>query len=321
MKRIVDFQDVAYGDEYIDRLEKLAALDAANGGAAKNFAFTAEAAKRLAVAMAYDDVIRVADIKLRPSRFARLREEAGAAPDQLVYATEYLHPRGEEICGMMPASLGAFIEARPLLFRALDRIVNRGRRVPVGRIGGFLQLYGVAALRPTRRSSLRHKRETEHWEAWLARASEILPKNYDLAVEVLRCRRLVKGYSDTHARGLSKFDRVMAKAPEARSARGRRRNGWRGLFRRRSWTKRARRSTASRRRSTRFNRPGRQGAHRAGARAVRGLGIDLGHRIGLPHKARNWRLLSEKRRSSGRNSIVLASLARKWPPFTLTPGR
>ena len=214
LKRIVDFQDVAYGDDYIDRLKKLAALDAANGGAAKNFAFTAEAAKRLAVAMAYDDVIRVADIKLRPSRFARLREEAGAAPDQLVYATEYLHPRGEEICGMMPASLGAFIEARPFLFRTLDRIVNRGRRVPVGRIGGFLQLYGVAALRPTRRSSLRHKRETEHLEAWLAQASEILPKNYDLAVEVLRCRRLVKGYSDTHARGLSKFDRVMAKAPK-----------------------------------------------------------------------------------------------------------
>ncbi len=84
--------------------------------------------------------------------------------------------------------------------------------MPVGRIFGFLQLYGVAALRPMRRSSLRHKRETEHLEAWLAQAAEILPKNYDLGVEVLRCRRLVKGYSDTHARGLSKFDRVMAKA-------------------------------------------------------------------------------------------------------------
>ncbi len=112
---------------------------------------------------------------------------------------------------MMPASLGAFIEARPRLFRMLDRIVNRGRRVPVGRIGGFLQLYAVAALRPMRRSSLRHKREIEHLEAWLAQASEILPKNYDLGVEILRCRRLVKGYSDTHSRGMSKFDRVMAK--------------------------------------------------------------------------------------------------------------
>ena len=212
LKRVVDFQDVAYGDEYLDRLARLAALDTANDGAAKGFAFTAEAAKRLAVAFAYDDVIRVADIKIRPSRFARLRAEAGAAPDQIVYATEYFHPRGEEVCGMLPASLGSFIERNPPLFRALDRLANRGRRVAVGRIGGFLQLYFVSALKPTRRISLRHKRETEHREAWLARATEILPKNYDLAVEVLRARRLVKGYSDTHARGLSKFDRVMAKA-------------------------------------------------------------------------------------------------------------
>ena len=113
---------------------------------------------------------------------------------------------------MVPAPLGAFIEARPRLFRMLDRIVNRGRRVPVGRISGFLQLYCVAALRPTRRPSLRHKRETEHLAAWLAQAAAVLPENYDLAVEALRSRRLVKGYSDTHVRGLSKFDRVMAKA-------------------------------------------------------------------------------------------------------------
>ena len=26
---------------------------------------------------------------------------------------------------------------------------------------------------------------------------------------MLRCRRLIKGYSDTHARGLTKFDSVM----------------------------------------------------------------------------------------------------------------
>src|ERR1700733_2260754 len=192
LKRIVDFQDVAYGDDYIDRLRKLAALDAANGGQAKTFAFTAEAAKRL------------------PGGRGACGG-GGAAPDQLVYATEYLHPRGEEICGMMPASIGAFIEAKPFLFQALDRIVNRGRRVPVGRIFCFLQLYGVAALRPTRRASLRHKRETEHLEAWLAQAAETLLQNYDLAVEILRCRRVVKGYSDTHARGLSKVDRVMAK--------------------------------------------------------------------------------------------------------------
>src|SRR5690606_2122466 len=64
-----------------------------------------------------------------------------------------------------------------------------------------------------RRGSLRHQREVEHREAWLAQALAALPQNYDLAVEVLACRRLVKGYSDTHSRGLSKFDRVLSALP------------------------------------------------------------------------------------------------------------
>ncbi|MEM8856290.1 MAG: DUF6537 domain-containing protein, partial [Pseudomonadota bacterium] len=37
--------------------------------------------------------------------------------------------------------------------------------------------------------------------------------DYDLAVEVLKCRRLIKGYSDTHERGLSKFDKVLSALP------------------------------------------------------------------------------------------------------------
>ena len=44
-------------------------------------------------------------------------------------------------------------------------------------------------------------------------AAQVLETNYALGVEVLACRRLVKGYSDTHARGLSKFDRVMSAVP------------------------------------------------------------------------------------------------------------
>jgi len=217
VRRAVDFQDVAYADEYLDRLVSLAALDLAHGGAAKQFAFTVEAAKYVAVAMAYDDVIRVADIKVRPSRFDRVRNEVGAKADQIVYSTEYLHPRAEEICGLMPAKLGGFIEARPALYRALDRLVNRGRRIGVGQLRGFLQLYVMSALRPLRRGNLRHGREIAHREAWLAEATATLPKNYDLAVEVLRCRRLVRGYSDTHSRGLSKFDRVMAALPKLAS--------------------------------------------------------------------------------------------------------
>ncbi len=71
----------------------------------------------------------------------------------------------------------------------------------------------VAGLRRTRRGTLRHLREAEHRETWLSHAASQLAGNYDLAVELINNRRLVKGYSDTHARGLSKFDRVMSAVP------------------------------------------------------------------------------------------------------------
>lgn len=209
-KRLTDYQDPAYADEYLSRVAALHALDRKAGGADKDFAFTVQAAKYLAVAMAYDDVIRVADLKVRGSRFERVRKEVGAKDDQIVYMTEYMHPRMEEVCGTMPKAMGLWIESRPRLFERLDRFVNRGRRVKTGTLFWFLSLYVVSALRRTRRGTLRHMREVEHREAWLAAAANLLGVNYDLAVEVLNNRRLVKGYSDTHARGLSKFDRVMS---------------------------------------------------------------------------------------------------------------
>jgi indolepyruvate ferredoxin oxidoreductase beta subunit len=212
-KRLVDFQDPAYAAEYLGRLGGLLASDRAHGGEARGFAFTAKAAKYVAVAMAYDDVIRVADLKVRGSRFARVRAEVGAQADQIVYTTEYMHPRMEEVCGTLPKRLGQWIEDRPRLFAQLDRLVNRGRRVRTGTVLWFIGLYLVAAMRGMRRGTLRHDRETSHREAWLATASSLLSSDYDLALEALECRRLVKGYSDTHVRGLSKFDKVMAAVP------------------------------------------------------------------------------------------------------------
>ena len=213
VKRLTDFQDPAYAGEYLDRMAALHALDRQQGGEAKDFAFTAQAAKYLAVAMAYDDVIRVADLKVRASRFDRVRREVGAKDDQIVYMTEYMHPRMDEICGTLPKAWGMWIENRPALFKRLDGFVNKGRRVKTGTLFWFLGLYAVSGLRRIRRGTLRHQREVAHCEEWLDKATRTLNRNYDLAVEILACRRLVKGYSDTHARGLSKFDRVLSALP------------------------------------------------------------------------------------------------------------
>jgi indolepyruvate ferredoxin oxidoreductase beta subunit len=131
-----------------------------------------------------------------------------------MHVTEFMHPRIEEVCGTMPAGLGGFIMKRKGLRNTLDRMVNKGRHVRTDTLRWFLTLYMLGGLRRMRRGSLRHKTETAHLEEWLALAEKTVAEDYDLGVEVLRCRRLIKGYSDTHERGESKFDRVLSALPD-----------------------------------------------------------------------------------------------------------
>jgi indolepyruvate ferredoxin oxidoreductase beta subunit len=210
VKHLTDFQDPAYAEKYLERVGEIYQIDRAQGGEDKNFALSAAAAKYIAVAMAYDDVIRVADLKTRATRYDRVLRENAVGSDQIVYTTEYMHPRLEEVAGTMPAPLGRFMEAHPALFGWAFR---SGRRVRSGTIHWFLMLYVLGALKPIRRTTLRHRREMAHMEKWLSVATETAARNYDVAVEVLNARRLVKGYSDTHARGESKFERVIGAVP------------------------------------------------------------------------------------------------------------
>lgn len=209
VRRLTDFQDADYADEYLDRVGRMAKLD----NSAHGWALTGAAAKYIAVAMAYDDIIRIADLKTRGSRFDRVRREVRAAPNQILYMTEFMHPRAEEIVGTFPRGLGQWIENHRGAFRFIDRLVNKGRRIRTGTISAFLMLYFLGGMRGWRRRTLRHAQERAHLERWLDIAAAQAAGNYALAVEILNARRLVKGYSDTHARGLSKFDRVMAAAP------------------------------------------------------------------------------------------------------------
>jgi indolepyruvate ferredoxin oxidoreductase beta subunit len=122
--------------------------------------------------------------------------------------TEFFHPRLEEVCGSLPAWLGRAIEESPSLTRLLRPLVDRGRRIRTDTLLGFLPLYAIAGMKRWRRGLLRHGREQAHLDAWLARIEHHAATDYRLALELAKCRRLVKGYSDTHARGLSKFDLV-----------------------------------------------------------------------------------------------------------------
>ena len=204
MARVADFQDGDYAALYLDRLEPIAKLDREQG-AAGNWKLTSETARFLALWMSYEDVIRVADLKSRRSRFERVRAEVQAKPGEPVRIIEYLKPGVEEVAALLPSGLSrrlvAWAEKRGLMQK-----LNVGLHVNSSSMSGFLMLRLLAALRPLRRRSARYIEEQALIGRWL-NAIAAAPEA-ELALEIALCGRLIKGYGDTNRRAKANFLRI-----------------------------------------------------------------------------------------------------------------
>jgi indolepyruvate ferredoxin oxidoreductase beta subunit len=214
-RRAIDYQDPAYAALYLTRLERVRAADegaraGARGAGGEPWALTAAVARSLALWMSFEDTIRVADLKTRSARFARVREEIRAAPEQLFGLTEFMSPRVQEIAGTLPAPIGERLLASPRLRRWCARW-TRGRRIRTSTVAGFLLLHALGGLKRWRRGTLRYREENARIEAWLRRIEELAARRYDLAVELARAQRLIKGYGETHERGWRSFSALVSR--------------------------------------------------------------------------------------------------------------
>ena len=204
VRRLMDYQDAAYADLYLDRLAPIAARDEP--------VLTEAVARHLALWMSYEDTIRVADLKVRAARSARVANEVRVGAAQLLTVTEYMHPRLREVCETLPARIGAGIWDRPALRRRLEPLFSRGRHVRVTRLRWFLLLRAVAAMRRIRRSTWRFAEEQARIEEWLALVAATAATDVALATEIAATQELIKGYSDTFERGLRHFTLVSGAA-------------------------------------------------------------------------------------------------------------
>lgn len=207
--RLADYQDEAYAGEYLDRLDAIRDLAPANGDAR----LLVETARGLALWMSYEDTIRVADLKTRRTRFERVAQEVRLHDDQLLSIHEFLHPRVEEIADTLPAAWGRWLLRTGWARRWIERFTTSGRVVRTSSLRGYLLLYGVANLRRIRRGSLRYGAEQARISGWLARIRELAVSDPELALATAECQRLVKGYGDTHVRGVRNFESVMSALP------------------------------------------------------------------------------------------------------------
>ncbi len=171
IRRLADYQDVAYAAEYLDRLAPIRALDREPGER-----LLSETARCLALWMSYEDVIRVADLKTRRQRFERVRGEVRLRNDQMLQINEFLHPRVEEIADTLPAGLGRWLLNTRWARGLVSRIASRGRIVQTTSMRGYLLLYFLASLRGMRRATLRFAQETSRIQAWLDQIRDVAPQ-------------------------------------------------------------------------------------------------------------------------------------------------
>ena len=213
-RKLMDYQDASYADLYFDRLEKVIEKDSGAG----DYQLSREVGRYLALWMAYEDTIRVADLKIRATRSDRVRREVQLGNEQLMTVTEYMHPRLQEVCETMPKSIGRAILSRPKLVRRLAPLFSHGRHVRTTSVRWFLALRLMAAMRRIRRSTLRYADEQARIENWLGVVNSLVTTEPMLAYEVAMLPRLLKGYGDTFERGLMRFERIIDALPTLRAS-------------------------------------------------------------------------------------------------------
>lgn len=218
--RLRDYQGEAYAQLYLRRLEAvLAAEREADAQAAHGFATTCEMARWLALWMAFDDIVRVADLKSRASRWQRVLREVKAGEDDLLRLYDHFKPGVPEFAALLPVRL-----ARPLL-------AWNARRVAAGRepwalplkigthtAGGMLALRALAAMRWLRPRGSRYALEQQMMERWLQGVVQGTRSDWNLGHEIALCGRLIKGYGTTNERGKENLLHVLdhlAQGPDA----------------------------------------------------------------------------------------------------------
>ncbi len=199
IRRLTAYQDRRYAALYLDRLDTIHALGSAE--------LLREVARHLAVRMSFEDVIRVAQAKTSAERLARVRAEVRAKDHEPLEITEHFKPGIEEIAAILPPSL-----ARRLLAWG-ERTGRLGKtyfsmHVRTTTILGFARLRLLAGLRWWRPRTFRYVEEQAEIERWLGQIRAAVPLGLDLAREIAESARLIKGYGDTHRRGLGNYRRI-----------------------------------------------------------------------------------------------------------------
>ncbi len=222
--RLCEYQDRAYAGRYADRLAQV--LTAERTAAAHidghGHAITREMARWLALWMAFDDIVRVADLKSRAGRWQRVGQEVKAGPHDLLKLYDHFKPGVPEFAGLLPQGPAR----RVLAWDARRRAAGRAPwalplKVGTHTVFGMSMLRLLARLKWLRVRGSRWHDEQALIERWLAGVVQGTQRSWALGHELALCGRLIKGYGSTNERGKGNLLHVLdhlAGLPDAAAA-------------------------------------------------------------------------------------------------------
>jgi indolepyruvate ferredoxin oxidoreductase beta subunit len=201
-QRLVEYQGPTYASLYVQRLKRLLAAEASGAPSDDARPVTAEATRWLALWMAFDDIIRVADLKSRASRWDRVTQEVKAKEGDVLKVYDHFKPGVPELAALLPQGL-----ANRLLRWDRARVANGKApwsmplKVARHALWGMASLRLLATLRVLRPMGSRYQTEQALIEEWLGGIEAATHQSPALGLELARCGQLIKGYGSTNERG------------------------------------------------------------------------------------------------------------------------
>ena len=188
---LMEYQGATYATLYADRLRRFIGKPGIDAASFR------EIARLMTDRMAYEDAIRIAQLKL-----GQYRDSGG-----LLKSTDMKKFRFDELVDALPA-----VAADPLLM-LLDKIGWSHRRVSIpfstASQWGIVRLKVEAWLRRWRMFSIRYAQERAWVERWLHMINRSLAKQPQAVRAIIETATMVQGYGDGYRQGLADWHAII----------------------------------------------------------------------------------------------------------------
>jgi len=189
---LIEYQGTAYAQLYVDRLRRFVGKSGVDG------AMLTEIARLMAARMSYEDLIRIAQLKL-----------AGVADRSRTQArsVDVRKFRLDELVSVLPAVIAEY------LLDALEWAGWNHRNVKLRFSSkswfGILRLKMGAGLRRWRRYSVRYAKERVWVERWLHMIDRSLTRQPAAASEIVQTATMIHGYGDVYRQGMADWSAII----------------------------------------------------------------------------------------------------------------